>query len=127
MTDRIDVEERYVDRIIRYTPPGSAYTVKATVRAGEAQLAPASGSDPTILPDDTTPEPVQAILPGSPSTVTVRAFAPNSTNEHTITVTVDMLDRRPPIDRLTDALTGTLGRISPVSVAPQDLTTESDE
>jgi hypothetical protein len=127
VTEKVEVDERYVDRIIRFTPPGSAYTVKAVVQAGEAQLTPVAGSDPTVLPSDTTPEPVQAFLPGSPSTVRVRAWAPASTNEHTITVSVDMLDRRPPIDRLTDALTGRLGRVSPASVSPQDLTLESDD
>jgi len=127
VTDTIEVDERYVDRVIRFTPPGSAYTVKAVVQAGEAQLTPVSGSDPTVLPGDTTPEPVQTFLPGSPSTVRVRAFAPQSTNEHTITVSVDMLDRRPPIDRLTDSLTGRLGRVRDTPFSPQDLTPESDD
>lgn len=123
----IEVDERLVERVVRFTPPGSAYTVKAVVQSGEAQLSPAPESDPTVLPGLTEPEPVDVFLPGSPSEVNIRAWAPTATNDHTITVTVDMREGVQPLDRIANALSSGPVTASRTSVSPQDITPESNE
>lgn len=127
VTAEIEVDERLVRRVVRFTPPGSAYTVKAVVQSGEAQLSPAPESDPTVLPGLTEPEPVEVFLPGSPSIITVRAFAPQATNDHTITVTVDLVDDLPATDRLLNLLSGGIGTVSDSSVSSEDLSSQSDQ
>jgi len=127
VSTEIEVDERVVQRVVRFTPPGSAYTVKAVVQSGEAQLSPAPESDPTVLPGLTEPEPVQAVLPGSPSIVSIRAWAPTATNDHTITVTVDMRENFPADQRLLSLLSGGIGGVSRQSISPEDISDQSSD
>jgi len=92
VTASIEVEERFVDRALLFVPPGSAGLVQAELLFGEARLVPTAGSDRTVLPGTTDPAPVRRTFRGSPTDLTLRAFAPNSSFPHTVTARIDALD-----------------------------------
>lgn len=111
-TTTIAVEERWVDRAVRFAPPGSNATVNVELRFGEARLLPEEGESAVILPATTDPEPVAYRLPGSPSEVEFRAWSPNASFEHTLTLKLvtQELARARPLERLVD-LFSSAGRV----------------
>jgi hypothetical protein len=109
VTESVTVDERYVEEGVRFAAPGSANTVKARLFDGETQLLPVNDSDPTVIPGNRNTAPIRHTLPSSPSEITVRAFAPDSDFDHTLTVIVDVVEveKSTPLQRLLNRLTPT--------------------
>jgi len=106
---RVAVDERFVEEGVRFAAPGSANTVKCRVLDGERSLLPTAESDPTVIPGATDRAPIRTRLTGTPTEVTVRAFAPQSTFAHTVTVVLDtrQVQQAQPLQRLIQRLTPT--------------------
>jgi len=106
---RVEVDESFLQEGLRFAAPGSANTVKCRVLDGERSLIPTAESDPTVIPGSTDRAPVRARLTGNPTEVTVRAFAPASTFDHTVTVVLDTrrVGEARPLQRLIQRLTPT--------------------
>lgn len=115
--ERIEVEERFVDRGLRFAAPGSAFEVKAVVTAGDRVILPTADSDPTVIPGNRQPAPINTRLPGRPSEIEVRAWAPNADFPHTLQVLLDLTpeEEARPLQRLTDRLSGGLGGVRAVT------------
>jgi hypothetical protein len=114
----IEIDQRFVQEGFIFAAPGSAYKVNAALLAGDRQLLPEPGSDTTVVPNVTDPAPIRYTLPGSPNTLELRLFAPNSDFEHTVKAVVDVVseDQASPLQRIADRLTG--GRAGPAARQP---------
>jgi hypothetical protein len=120
--ERIEVDERFIERGLRFAAPGSAFEVKAVVTAGDRVLLPTAASDPTVIPGNRQPAPINARLPGLPSEIEVRAWAPDADFPHTLKVFLDLTpeEEARPLQRLTARLSGSLGGVRAVTGRGQD-------
>jgi hypothetical protein len=107
--ETVELEQRFIQEGLRFAAPGSANTVKCRLLDGETQLLPVADGDPTVIPDQRNPAPIRHTLPSRPSEVTIRAFAPTSSFDHTLTVFIDAVavERSTPLERLLNRLTPT--------------------
>jgi hypothetical protein len=117
----IAVSERFVQEGFIYAAPGSAFTVRARLLAGDRQLLPEPESDLTVVPDVTDPAPIRYGLPGAPNDLELRVHAPNSNFEHTVKAVVDVVEasQASPLQRIADRLSSVGGGVEPVTGPPE--------
>jgi hypothetical protein len=108
VSDTISVDERIVKDGFLFTPPGSAFAVRAVLFAGDRQLLPEPGSDRVLIPGVADPARIDQTLPGTPNDLELRVFAPNSQFAHTVKAVVDTRteERARPLQRIADVFTG---------------------
>lgn len=107
-TERVEIDEQWVDRAIRFAAPGSNNQVFAELRFGEFRLLPRENENAVVLPGSTDPEPIERELGGSPAELEWRAWSPAANFEHTLTLKIVTKDlgRANPLERLVDTFTG---------------------
>jgi hypothetical protein len=101
-TASIDVDEQIVSAGFRHAAPGATDSVRAEVVYGDKLLLPEPGSTRVVLPATTNPAPLNYQLSGTPATLELRAWAPNSNFPHTVTAQIDTerVDDEPEVVRL---------------------------
>jgi hypothetical protein len=110
-----EVREEVVTEAEVFIDPGSNGEVRVVLLDGETRVLPASEGDPIAKPGTSGPVPLDHRLPGVPSEVTVKVWAPDADFPHEVIVS---WETRPPeqvgqLDRL-------LSLFSPTDVSGQD-------
>jgi len=128
-TERVEIDERWIEEGLRFAAPGSNNTVNAELRFGEARLLPREGADTTVVPNSTTTEPIEERIVGQPAELEWRAWSPNATFDHTLTLKVVTreLERANPIERLIRTFTGRQPRVRRRGGQPEQLTAGDDD
>lgn len=129
VTDDVEVEEKVIQEGMIFIDPGSNGEVRAQLRFGESNLLPHSNSETVRLPGRNGPAPINAMLPGVPTSVELRAWAPNADFQHEVVAQVEAVAPANAAQevRLVGAETGTTARPARTGQAAESLSGGQDD
>lgn len=124
----IEVDELVIEEGLLFVPPGSRDFVSAELRYGDRRLLPTSNSTPVLLANVPERGPINVQLPGVPTDIELRAWAPDTTEQHTVTAAFNAV----PVENAAQAvrLVGgelTASVVSGPDTPPAEGLTQSDE
>lgn len=111
----VAVDEQVVVEATVFIDPASNGEVSAVLLDGERQIIPEPSGDAIAKPGETTVKNLRHVLPGTPSDVEVKVWAPDADFDHEVIVQFETAEPEEigQLDRLLDAF-------SPTDVSGQD-------
>jgi hypothetical protein len=79
-----EVDEQIITEAEVFIDPGSNGEVRAELLDGDRRIIPEPEGDPIAKPGTTGPVPLSHFLPGVPSTVTLKVWAPDADFSHEV-------------------------------------------
>lgn len=94
-TARIEVEQPVISNALVFIDQASNGEVRAQLRHGELSLVPHFNADTVSKPGESGPSPLSHRLPGTPTTIELRAWAPNADFTHEVIAQFEASDPAP--------------------------------
>lgn len=121
VTSTVEVEERVIQAGMIFIDPSANGEVEAQLRFGDAQLLPHANGETFQVPAVRNFAPINRQLPGVPTEIELRAWAPDADFQHPVFAQIETVSLENATDKVQLVSVGQSGQGPAVTPTPEDI------